>query len=90
MNISGTFSAPFCRKDLSPTINILKAQPDFKVKLQEEENKYYLYTRTTTNGSTQIQGKPSTVYEDNASIIKTITSECITPTHRHHDVKIST
>ena len=37
MNTSGTFSAPFLRKDLPSTIKILKAQPAFKVKLQEEE-----------------------------------------------------
>eukprot|EP00957_Ditylum_brightwellii_P049743 3772445-Ditylum_brightwellii.AAC.1 len=33
--------------------------------------------------------KPSTVYEDNAGTIKAITSDQTTPTHRHHDVKIS-
>eukprot|EP00957_Ditylum_brightwellii_P153274 11665450-Ditylum_brightwellii.AAC.1 len=55
MNISGTFSAPFLRKDLPPTIKILKTQPAFKVKLQEEANKYDLYTQTTANGSTQVQ-----------------------------------
>eukprot|EP00957_Ditylum_brightwellii_P139448 10627811-Ditylum_brightwellii.AAC.1 len=49
MNTSGTFSAPFLRKDLLSTIKILKAQPAFKVKLLEEENKYDLYTQTTTN-----------------------------------------
>eukprot|EP00957_Ditylum_brightwellii_P056435 4277702-Ditylum_brightwellii.AAC.1 len=37
MNISGTFSAPYLRKDLPSTIKILKAHPAFKVKLQEEE-----------------------------------------------------
>eukprot|EP00957_Ditylum_brightwellii_P002911 222849-Ditylum_brightwellii.AAC.1 len=56
MNTSGTFSAPFLRKDLPPTTKILKAQSAFKVKLQEESNKYELYTRTTTNRSTQGQG----------------------------------
>eukprot|EP00957_Ditylum_brightwellii_P035365 2681890-Ditylum_brightwellii.AAC.1 len=56
MNKSGTFYAPFLRKDLLSTIKILKAQPAFKVKLQEEENKYDLYTWTTANGSTQVQG----------------------------------
>eukprot|EP00957_Ditylum_brightwellii_P121488 9265238-Ditylum_brightwellii.AAC.1 len=55
MNTSGTFSAPFLRKDLLPTNKILKAQPAFKVKLQEEANKHELYTRTTANGSTQVQ-----------------------------------
>eukprot|EP00957_Ditylum_brightwellii_P015606 1177220-Ditylum_brightwellii.AAC.1 len=55
MNISRTFSAPFLRKDLLPTIKILKAQPAFKVKLQEEANKYELYTRVTANRSTQVQ-----------------------------------
>eukprot|EP00957_Ditylum_brightwellii_P203717 15335918-Ditylum_brightwellii.AAC.1 len=40
MNTSGTFSAPVLRKDLPSTIKILKAQPAFKVKLQEEANKY--------------------------------------------------
>ena len=35
-------------------------------------------------------GTPSTVYKDNAGTIKAITSDRITPTHRHHDVKIST
>ena len=34
-------------------------------------------------------GEPSTVYEDNACIIKAITACCITPTHRHYDIKIS-
>eukprot|EP00957_Ditylum_brightwellii_P179427 13668674-Ditylum_brightwellii.AAC.1 len=38
MNTSGTFSALFLRKDLPPTIEILKAQSAFKVKLQEEKN----------------------------------------------------
>eukprot|EP00957_Ditylum_brightwellii_P097253 7406482-Ditylum_brightwellii.AAC.1 len=56
MNISGTFSAPFLRSDLSFTIKILKAQPEFKVKLQEEECKYELYIKTTTNGSNTVQG----------------------------------
>eukprot|EP00957_Ditylum_brightwellii_P140844 10728436-Ditylum_brightwellii.AAC.1 len=55
MNTSGTFSAPVPGKDLPPTIKILKAQPAFKVKLQEEANKYELYTRKTANGSTQVQ-----------------------------------
>eukprot|EP00957_Ditylum_brightwellii_P014438 1087388-Ditylum_brightwellii.AAC.1 len=32
----------------------------------------------------------STVYEDNAGTIKAITSDCTTPTHKHHDIKIST
>eukprot|EP00957_Ditylum_brightwellii_P010194 770433-Ditylum_brightwellii.AAC.1 len=36
------------------------------------------------------KGDPSTVYEDNADTIKAITSDCTSPTHRHHDVKIST
>eukprot|EP00957_Ditylum_brightwellii_P007215 548166-Ditylum_brightwellii.AAC.1 len=53
---SRTFSAPFLRKDLPPSnIKILKAQPAFKVSLQEGENKYELYTRTTANGSIQVQ-----------------------------------
>eukprot|EP00957_Ditylum_brightwellii_P001537 119848-Ditylum_brightwellii.AAC.1 len=56
MNTSGTFSVPFLRKDLPSTIKILKAQPASKVKLQEEENKYDMYTQTTANGSTQVQG----------------------------------
>eukprot|EP00957_Ditylum_brightwellii_P081864 6227167-Ditylum_brightwellii.AAC.1 len=30
-------------------------------------------------------GDPSAVYEDSASTIKAITSDCTTPTHRHHD-----
>eukprot|EP00957_Ditylum_brightwellii_P154248 11738465-Ditylum_brightwellii.AAC.1 len=34
-------------------------------------------------------GEPSTVYEDNTCTIKAITSDRITPAHRHHDVKIS-
>eukprot|EP00957_Ditylum_brightwellii_P070800 5380658-Ditylum_brightwellii.AAC.1 len=55
MNTSGTFSVPFLRKDLPPTNKILKAQPAFKVKLQEKANKYDLYTRTTANGSSQVQ-----------------------------------
>ena len=56
MNTAGTFSTPFLRKDLPPTIKILKAQPAFKVKLQDKANKYYLYIRTTANGSTLVQG----------------------------------
>eukprot|EP00957_Ditylum_brightwellii_P175670 13375753-Ditylum_brightwellii.AAC.1 len=55
MNISGIFSAPLLRRDLPSNIKILKAQPAFKVKLQEEDNKYELYTQTTANGSTQVQ-----------------------------------
>eukprot|EP00957_Ditylum_brightwellii_P040829 3090497-Ditylum_brightwellii.AAC.1 len=55
MNTSGTFSVPFLRKDLPSIIKILKAPPAFKVKLQEEENKYDLDTWTTANGSTQVQ-----------------------------------
>eukprot|EP00957_Ditylum_brightwellii_P110231 8407913-Ditylum_brightwellii.AAC.1 len=55
MNISGTLSAPFLRNNLPPTTNILKDQPTFKIKLQEEEHKYGLYTWTRTNGSTQDQ-----------------------------------
>eukprot|EP00957_Ditylum_brightwellii_P171974 13093535-Ditylum_brightwellii.AAC.1 len=35
-------------------------------------------------------GEPSIVYEENACIIKAITADCITPTHIHHDVNIST
>eukprot|EP00957_Ditylum_brightwellii_P089935 6849237-Ditylum_brightwellii.AAC.1 len=35
-------------------------------------------------------GDPSTIYEDNAGTIKAITSDCTTPTLRHHDVNIST
>eukprot|EP00957_Ditylum_brightwellii_P210201 15364666-Ditylum_brightwellii.AAC.2 len=35
-------------------------------------------------------GEPSTFYEDNAGTIKAITADCITPTHRHHNVSIST
>eukprot|EP00957_Ditylum_brightwellii_P138364 10546373-Ditylum_brightwellii.AAC.1 len=56
MNTSETLSAPFLRKDLPPTIKILNAQHAFKVKLQEEAKKYYLYTRTIANESTQVQG----------------------------------
>eukprot|EP00957_Ditylum_brightwellii_P119690 9131959-Ditylum_brightwellii.AAC.1 len=56
MSTSGIFSALFLRKDLQHTIMILKAQPAFKVKLQDEENKYDLYTRTTANGFTQVHG----------------------------------
>eukprot|EP00957_Ditylum_brightwellii_P145379 11070951-Ditylum_brightwellii.AAC.1 len=55
MNTPGTFSAPFLRKDLLPSIKILKVQPAFKVKPQEEANKYELYNRTAANGSTQVQ-----------------------------------
>eukprot|EP00957_Ditylum_brightwellii_P149300 11370924-Ditylum_brightwellii.AAC.1 len=53
MNTSGTFSAPILRSDLPSNVKILKAQPAFKVKLQEETNHYELYTRTTSNGSKQ-------------------------------------
>eukprot|EP00957_Ditylum_brightwellii_P025448 1924181-Ditylum_brightwellii.AAC.1 len=56
MNTSGTFSVPFLRKDLPSNIKILKAQPAFQVKLQEEENKYELYIQTTSNRSTQVHG----------------------------------
>eukprot|EP00957_Ditylum_brightwellii_P209603 15362422-Ditylum_brightwellii.AAC.2 len=45
------------------------------------------------NFSSSIQyaiGKPSSVYEDNTGTIKTITTDYNTPTHRHHDIKIST
>eukprot|EP00957_Ditylum_brightwellii_P147324 11218295-Ditylum_brightwellii.AAC.1 len=35
-------------------------------------------------------GDPSTVYEGDVGTIKAITSDCTTPTHRQHDVKIST
>eukprot|EP00957_Ditylum_brightwellii_P081385 6190567-Ditylum_brightwellii.AAC.1 len=55
VNTSGTFSAPSLRKDLLSTIKIIKAQSAFKVKLQEKENKYKLYTQKAANGSNQVQ-----------------------------------
>ena len=54
MNISDPFSALFLRSDLPSTKKVLKTQPAFKVKLQEEEHKYELYTWTTANGSTEL------------------------------------
>eukprot|EP00957_Ditylum_brightwellii_P183344 13965658-Ditylum_brightwellii.AAC.1 len=49
MNIFGTFSAPFLRCDLPSATKNLKAQTAFKIKLQEEEHNYELYTWTAAN-----------------------------------------
>eukprot|EP00957_Ditylum_brightwellii_P114806 8754369-Ditylum_brightwellii.AAC.1 len=56
MNISHTFSTSFLGSDLPANVKVLRAQPVFKIKLQEEVYKYDLYTKTTVNGSSQIQG----------------------------------
>eukprot|EP00957_Ditylum_brightwellii_P121453 9262660-Ditylum_brightwellii.AAC.1 len=47
-------------------------------------------TRNFSSSIGYSTGDPSTVYEDIAGTIKAIASDCTTPTHRHHDVKIST
>eukprot|EP00957_Ditylum_brightwellii_P107626 8211233-Ditylum_brightwellii.AAC.1 len=82
MDRSGTLSAPILCKDLPQDTKILRSQPAFKVKLQEEQHIYELYVRTAANGSKQVEGidfyssyAPTSFFENIRYILATPAAE---------------
>eukprot|EP00957_Ditylum_brightwellii_P169529 12902577-Ditylum_brightwellii.AAC.1 len=79
---TGALSAPILHKDLHLDTKILRSQPAFKVKLQEEEHMYELYVLNNTNDSKQVKGvdfnsayTPISFYENSRYILTLAAAE---------------
>eukprot|EP00957_Ditylum_brightwellii_P083324 6335228-Ditylum_brightwellii.AAC.1 len=59
MDTSNTLTISLLRSTLPSDTKILRTQPAFKVKLQEEANMYALHTCTAANSASQIEGIPA-------------------------------